>query len=266
MQKRRKNNRKLLTLIVAFFIIVTPFVISKTHHLFAQTPKGLFVKKVFDGDTILLSDDRVVRYIGIDTPESGGLKPVEYYGIEAKKLNEELTKGKVVRLEMDVERIDKYGRTLAYVYVDEIFVNLKLVELGAAVARPYPPNLKYHKELAQKMELARNKKLGFWADVDKWMITAKDAGSHIGLSKTVVGRVLHSDGKSFGVFLNFGNDFSKDFTVFIPNSNLAYFADSGIYNPAFKYLDKIVEITGTIREKNGPSIAVKHPDQIFIRR
>ncbi len=253
-------------LIVAFFIIITPFVISKTHYLFAQAPKGLFVKKVFDGDTILLSDNRIVRYIGIDAPESGGLKPVEYYGIDAKKLNEELTMGKVVSLEMDVEKIDKYGRTLAYVYVDEIFVNLKLVELGAAVARPYPPNLKYHKELAQKMVLARNKKLGFWANVDKWMVLAVDAGRHIGLSKTVVGRVLHSEKKSFGVFLNFGDDFSKDFTVFISDKNLTYFTDSGIYNPASKYLGKVLEVTGTIREKNGPSISVKHPSQIYIKQ
>ena len=266
MLKRLKGDRIRPILIVAFFIIITPFVISKTLHLHAQTPKGLYVKKVFDGDTILLSDDRIVRYIGIDAPESGGLKPVEYYGVDAKKLNEELTKGKVVRVEMDVERIDKYGRTLAYVYVDRIFVNLRLVELGAAVARPYPPNLKHHKELAQKMELARNEKRGFWADVDKWIITAEDAGRHIGLSKTVTGRVLHSEMKKFGVFLNFGDNFSKDFTVFISNKNLAYFVDSGIDDPASKYLGKVVEITGTIREKNGPSISVKHPGQIFIRK
>ena len=266
MQKRRKKGWKLSTLIVAFFIIITPFIISKTLHLYAQAPKGLYVKKVFDGDTILLSDDRVVRYIGIDAPESGGRKPVEYYGVNSKRLNEELTSGKVVRLEMDVERIDKYGRTLAYVYVDDIFVNMRLVELGAAVARPYPTNLKYHKELARKMELARDEKRGLWANVDKWMVTAKDAGRHMGLSKTVVGRILHSENKSFGVFLNFGDDFSKDFTVFISNKNLTYFADSGIYNPASKYLGKVVEITGTIKEKNGPSIAVKHPGQIYIRK
>ncbi|MDD4879863.1 MAG: thermonuclease family protein, partial [Candidatus Omnitrophica bacterium] len=83
----------------------------------------LRVARVIDGDTVVLEDGRHVRYIGMDTPERG--KP--YYG-EAKKENERLVKGKTVKLEYDVGKADKYGRTLAYVYVDNIFVNAELVK------------------------------------------------------------------------------------------------------------------------------------------
>lgn len=114
------------------------------------------VTRVIDGDTIVLANGIHVRYIGIDTPESdeSGYK-------EATEANRELVEGKKVRLEYDVERKEKtnewklkiYGppRTLAYVYVDGIFVNAWLVENGYARASPYPPNVKY-KELFQELE------------------------------------------------------------------------------------------------------------------
>ncbi len=260
------KGRKRAAPTAALLIFSALLVVPELFPLYAQAPNTFYVKEVIDGDTIVLSDNRKVRYIGIDTPESGGLKPTEYYGIEAKKINKKLTEGKEVRLETDLERIDNYGRTLAYVYVDDLFVNLRLVELGAAVARPYPPNLKHYGELSRKMEIARKEKRGLWAEVEKWMIPAEDAGRYIGLSKTVVGKVLHAQDKGFGVFLNFGGDFSTDFTVFIPAKNLTYFKDEGIGDPASVYRGKVVETTGTIREHNGPSITVRHPGQIYIRK
>jgi micrococcal nuclease len=252
--------------IAALFIFAVSAVFSGRYHLFAQTPKTFYVKEVIDGDTIRLTDNRTVRYIGIDAPESGGFKPAEYYGDSAKEINRELTEGKEVRLETDIERLDNYGRTLAYVYVGDIFVNGRLVELGAAVARPYPPNTKHYKSLKDKMERARDKKLGLWADVDRWMIPAEEAVKHIGLSKTVVGRVIRAEDRGFGVFLNFGGDFSTDFTVFIPAKNLPYFRNEGIDDPASLYRGMVIETTGTIREHNGPSISVRHPGQIYIRK
>ena len=81
------------------------------------------VKKVYDGDTVLLSDGRKIRYLGINTPEWQ-----EPFYLKAKQLNESLVMGKDVRLEFDEERVDKYGRLLAYVYVGEQMVNAKLIE------------------------------------------------------------------------------------------------------------------------------------------
>jgi endonuclease YncB( thermonuclease family) len=258
--------QKRAAFIAALFIFSATAFTAGQSHLHAQTTKTFYVKEVIDGDTIILSDGRTVRYIGIDAPESGGLKPAEYYGDVAKELNRELTEGKAVRLETDIERVDNYGRTLAYVYVGDLFVNGRLVELGAAVALPYTPNLKHYGELKGKMETAREEGRGLWADVGKWIISDKEAGKHIGLSKTVAGRVLRAEDRGFGVFLNFGGDFSTDFTVFIPAKSLRYFRDEGIDDPASLYGGRLIETTGTIREHNGPSITVRHPGQIYIRK
>jgi len=79
---------------------------------------NLFVDRVVDGDTIVLSDGKKVRLIGVDTPETKHPnKPVEYFGKEATEFTRRMCEGKQVRLEYDQEKIDRYGRTLAYVFV-----------------------------------------------------------------------------------------------------------------------------------------------------
>jgi len=121
------------------------------------TPK-FKVERIIDGDTIVLQDGRTVRYIGIDTPERGD----PYYS-EATEANRNLVEGEKVKLVLDVEEKDRYGRTLAYVYVDDTFVNVELVRMGYARAYPYPPNIK-HKDVFSKAENeARREGVGIWS-------------------------------------------------------------------------------------------------------
>ena len=102
-----------------------------------------YVKKVIDGDTIELVDGTKIRYIGIDTPETvHPSKPVEFMGKEASNFNKTLVEGQCVHLEYDVERTDKYGRTLAYVYLDTLFVNAELVKQGYAQILTIPPDVR----------------------------------------------------------------------------------------------------------------------------
>ncbi|MFH0772314.1 MAG: thermonuclease family protein [Candidatus Omnitrophota bacterium] len=116
------------------------------------------VRRVIDGDTIVLANGERVRYIGIDTPEKG--RP--YYW-EATKENERLVSGKKVELEFDTSREDKYGRTLAYVRIDGSFVNAELVKNGYAMMFTFPPNVRYAKMfLALQQEAIRDKR-GLWS-------------------------------------------------------------------------------------------------------
>ena len=102
------------------------------------------VVKVIDGDTIKLENGEVVRYIGIDTPETvHPSKPVQCFGKEASDKNKELVEGKVVKLEKDITNKDKYGRILRYVWVGDLFVNDELVRQGYAYVYTYPPDVKY---------------------------------------------------------------------------------------------------------------------------
>lgn len=123
------------------------------------------VVNVVDGDTVKLEGGEVVRYIGIDAPETvHPSKPAQCFGREAGEKNSELVEGKEVRLVKDVSETDKYGRLLRYVYAGDIFVNEYLVRNGYAKASSYPPDVKYQDQFRQAEEEARNSKRGLWAD------------------------------------------------------------------------------------------------------
>jgi micrococcal nuclease len=123
------------------------------------------VKNVIDGDTIKLENGDVIRYIGINTPETKHpSKPQECFGQEASKKNEELVEGKEVTLVKDVSETDRYNRLLRYVYVEDIFVNDYLVKQGFANASSYPPDVKYQDQFRESEQDARENKRGLWAD------------------------------------------------------------------------------------------------------
>ncbi len=124
------------------------------------------VDRVIDGDTIRVRiADRVetVRYIGMDTPEtvhpSRGIEP---YGLAASAFNQILVEGKQVRLELDVEPRDRYGRLLAYVYTDSQFVNAELIRQGYAQVMTVPPNVRHVEEFVRLQREARRAGEGLW--------------------------------------------------------------------------------------------------------
>lgn len=128
------------------------------------------VHHVVDGDTFWVKDGmekgNKVRLIGINTPETvHPQKPVEYYGKEASAFMKSLLEGKNVILEYDVERIDRYGRTLAYVYlVDGTFVNALLVEEGYAQVATYSPNVRYAEKFKKLQWEAKRNNKGLWSN------------------------------------------------------------------------------------------------------
>ncbi|MFH1665557.1 MAG: thermonuclease family protein [Candidatus Omnitrophota bacterium] len=130
------------------------------------------VARVIDGDTIELANGRRVRYIGIDTPETMRKRgrvwefAPERFAVEAKEYNRALVSGKVVRLEFDRVKEDKYGRWLAYVYdADNTMVNAELLRKGYAVLYTIPPNDKHMDLLIAAQEDARRNGLGLWKDL-----------------------------------------------------------------------------------------------------
>lgn len=116
------------------------------------------VSQIIDGDTVELADGRRVRYIGINTPERG--QP--FYN-EATNANRQLVQGRQVQLEFDADTFDQYGRTLAYIWVDGVLVNLQIVAQGFANAFTVPPNVKYEQEFRAAERSAREAGRGLWA-------------------------------------------------------------------------------------------------------
>jgi micrococcal nuclease len=136
-----------------------------------------YVSRVVDGDTLKLSDGERVRLIGIDTPEvhysdkllrdanSSGkdAAAIQAMGQKASDFTKSLVAGKKVRLEFDVKRRDRYGRLLAYVYLEDgTFVNAKIIEEGYAQVMTIPPNVKYSDLFLKLQREAREKGKGLW--------------------------------------------------------------------------------------------------------
>ena len=86
-----------------------------------------------------------VRFIGVDTPETVAPgQPIECYGPEASQFTTRQLTGQRIRLEFDVDRIDPFGRTLAYLWMrDGSLFNETLVRRGFATVATYPPDTRY---------------------------------------------------------------------------------------------------------------------------
>lgn len=125
------------------------------------------VLRVVDGDTLkiqIADKDYKVRLLGVDTPES--VSPKKEKNTKEGKIASEYTKknleGKDIVLEFDVSPYDRYGRLLAYVYVDGICYNEKLLEEGYAKVMMISPNVKNSKYYRQIEKQAKENNVGFW--------------------------------------------------------------------------------------------------------
>jgi micrococcal nuclease len=135
----------------------------------APAPSGAYyvVDRVIDGDTIVVrtsKGDVHVRLIGVDSPES--VKPdtpVQCFAIAASTYTKRALTDTLVRLEYDVERYDRYGRTLAYVWVGRSMFNEQLVRDGYAVVETVPPDVRYVDRFVAAERDARQHDRGLWS-------------------------------------------------------------------------------------------------------
>ena len=141
-----------------FLILIVLFLYG-----FSNAQDVVRVKRVVDGDTLLLFNGEKVRLIGVDTPETKHpQKPVERFGKEAHLFTKKMVERKEVRLEYDQTRRDRFGRILAYVYLmDGTFLNAEIIKQGYGFAYiKYP--FKYMEEFGQYQREAMENKRGLW--------------------------------------------------------------------------------------------------------
>jgi len=148
---------------VLSFVIPSLILTILTIPIFVSHAETFLVKRVIDGDTILLANGERVRLIGVDTPETKHpQKPVQRFGQEASLFTKGMVEGKEVRLEYDQQRRDKYGRLLAYVYLlDGVFLNAEIIKQGYGFAYTRFP-FKYLEEFRRYEREARENKRGLW--------------------------------------------------------------------------------------------------------
>ncbi len=156
--------------LIVFLIVLLAPAISSCHVPRPEKAGEYYkVTRVVDGDTFWVDDGsergKKIRLIGVDAPETrkSARKDVGYYGTEAKEYLTRLLDDSEVRLELDVDETDRYGRTLAYVYLrDGTFINAELVKRGYAMVMTVPPNVKFAEKFVRLQRQARKKERGLW--------------------------------------------------------------------------------------------------------
>ena len=118
--------------------------------------------RVVDGDTVELGGVGKVRLIGVDTPEVYG--GVECYGREASAYAKRQLGGRRVRYTVGREARDRYGRLLAYVWLEDgRSFNALLVSRGYAKPLTIPPNDEYADAFVRLSRRARDRAVGLWS-------------------------------------------------------------------------------------------------------
>ena len=173
------------------------------------------VKYVIDGDTIVLTDDRHVRLIGINTPE------IDHHGqstqtgaIKARQFLNQLLHGqRHVYLVYDHSRFDRYQRTLAHLFLEDgTNIQAMLLQQGLAVPLTIPPNLSFLDCYQQEAQIARDKNKGIWS-LDNYRplpttkVTPDDIGYHI-----ITGKVSEIGSNTSAIWINLGTDISLRIT------------------------------------------------------
>lgn len=142
------------------------------------------VVRVVDGDTVIVARNGIkitVRTIGLDTPEVvDPRKPVQCFGREASAHAHQLLDGTSVTLEYDPTQgtKDKYGRTLAFVYLADgrSFEKTMITEgFGHEYTYRYP--YKYQNEYKTAEKDAREHERGLWSPAACAGNTTKAASS-----------------------------------------------------------------------------------------
>ena len=123
------------------------------------------VERVVDGDTILFAPGFRVRLIGVNTPETVKPEhPVEPWGPEATAFTKKFLSQGSARLEFDRERVDQYGRFLAYVWVGDEMLNEALLRHGLA---RFEQHFHYSEEVKRRFREAqaeaKREGVGIWS-------------------------------------------------------------------------------------------------------
>lgn len=187
------------------------------------------VQQVIDGDTLRLGDGRLVRFIGINTPEIGRKgKPSEPLAEQAQQtLQAMLGRKATVGLRYGQELQDRYQRLLAHVYLaDGGSVEARLLEAGLAAQIIVPPNV-WNQACYQSAErAARRAGKGVWAGHYRPILVA-DLPKGVQGFRLITGKVSRVGESKRSLWLNFprrpGEGRREGVAVRISRDDLDYF-------------------------------------------
>jgi len=215
-----------------------------------------------DGDTLQLSDGRLLRLAAIMAPK--GAEPLA----DAARLAVAEAVGRPLLLEFGPRRTDRHGRLLAQAWLvaadgtKQAWLQETLLTAGLARVASTDDTRVRVPELLRIEAQARDARRGLWADPDYRVRTPDDLGNALDSFQIVEGRVLAAAVVRGGGYLNFGADYKTDFTLSFDGESLRRLRESGI---DFESLAGVrLRVRGWLRYFNGPLIDVSHPEQIEV--
>lgn len=223
------------------------------------------VKNIVDPLTIELNREGLIRLTALDMPD---FNPYEQGPLaqSAMKILEDMLGEKEVLVyqtrDRNAGRKNRMGHHLFHIFLNDSgsWVQGVLVRLGLARVRTDKSNTELAQELYKLEDMARKEKLGLWAFEDYQIRTPETAEKHINSFQIVQGIVVSAARKSNNLYLNFGNDWRKDFTVAISSSDLKRFTQAGM--SPLNFNGKEIRVRGWIREYNGAYMEIDHPERI----
>ena len=155
---------------IFIFIILLFFHVN---FIYASNKFKVTLESCIDGDTAkfnIKGEVKTVRFLSIDTPEiEHDEVEAQPYGNEAKKYTCNLLKqASIIKLQYDTksDSTDKYGRVLAWVFVDDDLLQAKLVENGLAQVKYVYDDYMYSSDLQALEESAKEREVGIWSSSD----------------------------------------------------------------------------------------------------
>jgi len=234
------------------------------------------VTEVQEGETLILEDGRAVRLAGVIGPKRARGGPASEARSEMEKALSDLTLGKKVALRLGERKRDRYGRLLAQITVarddETIWLQERLIAEGMARVISFPENRLCTVELLAKEEDARQAQKGLWKTGFFAIRSAdgEDLLSRLAQSYEIVEGEVRSVADIKGrTYVNFGDNWRKDFTAFISPQTAKLFDGAPATGPMISFdaaalKGKRIRVRGWLKNFNGPSITVTHPEQIEI--
>ena len=221
---------------------------------------------MIDGDTVVLEDGREVRLVGIQAPKLPlGREGFETQPLapEARAAIEAMLAGQAVRLMYGGLEVDRYGRALAHVFTDAgLWVQGEMLRLGLARVYSFADNRAHVADMLALEGEARRARRGIWSHPYYDVRTPESAVSFLDRFELVEGRVLAADEVRGRVYLNYGPDWTTDFTVSIAPADVRRFRTDGI--EPLDFGGRTIRVRGWLREFDGPRIDATHPEQIEV--
>jgi micrococcal nuclease len=227
---------------------------------------------ILDSETLALDDGSEVRLVGALAPrlaDGAGNETAWPPERDAKAELERVAAGKSVELYFAGRRVDRYGRTLAHVFVDSgddrIWLQEHMLRNGHARAYALPDSAACLDELRRAERAARDRRAGLWANA-AYQVRQADKPHELyrfqSSYQIVEGRVARVADVRGQIFLNFGSDWRNDFTAAVRPARRRAFSEAGINLKALE--GKHVLVRGWIERRSGPSIDLYHPAQIEV--